>query len=116
MNPFDSCVFGKVHLGYLVIETNRFSDWKRFGRDAIGMHLDDALPDVMRFRLDDDDDAPDVVVFLCLLEHDADVFGDVHVDGAGEVDEGDGPVTVAGSVIHLAATHGEDEEKIEVQE
>ena len=53
--PFDSCVFGKVHLGYLVIETNRFSDWKRFGRDAIGMHLDDALPDVMRFRLDDNE-------------------------------------------------------------
>lgn len=45
-------VFGKVHLGYLVIETNKFDDWRRFGRDAIGMHLDDALPDVLRFRLD----------------------------------------------------------------
>jgi 2,3-dihydroxybiphenyl 1,2-dioxygenase len=46
-------IFGKVHLGYLVIETDRFADWRRFGRDAIGMHLDEALPDVMRFRLDD---------------------------------------------------------------
>lgn len=46
-------VFGNVHLGYVVIETERFADWRRFGRDAIGMHLDDALPDVMRFRLDD---------------------------------------------------------------
>ncbi|AKK26893.1 VOC family protein [Mycobacterium sp. EPa45] len=48
-------VFGKVHLGYLVVETERFSDWRRFGRDAIGMHLDETLPGVMRFRLDDNE-------------------------------------------------------------
>src|SRR5581483_3012001 len=46
-------IFGNVHLGYVVIETARFSDWRRFGRDAIGMHLDETLRDVMRFRLDD---------------------------------------------------------------
>lgn len=46
-------VFGNVHLGYIVIETNKFSDWRRFGRDAIGMHLDETPSDVMRFRLDD---------------------------------------------------------------
>jgi 2,3-dihydroxybiphenyl 1,2-dioxygenase len=45
-------VFGKVQLGYLVIETEKFSDWERFGRDAIGMHLDDGPTDAMRFRLD----------------------------------------------------------------
>ena len=45
-------VFGYVHLGYAVIETNKFDDWKRFGRDAIGMHLDEMLPDTIRFRLD----------------------------------------------------------------
>lgn len=45
-------VFGNVHLGYIVVETNRFADWRRFGRDAIGMHFDDTLPDVMRFRTD----------------------------------------------------------------
>ncbi|WP_374021374.1 VOC family protein [Mycobacterium sp. HNNTM2301] len=45
-------IFGNVHLGYVVIETNKFADWKRFGRDAIGMHLDEMLPDTMRFRLD----------------------------------------------------------------
>ena len=50
-----SSVFGKVHLGYVVIETQRFSDWRRFGRDAIGMHLDDGSTDVMRFRLDDNE-------------------------------------------------------------
>ncbi len=46
-------VFGNVHLGYIVIETNKFADWRQFGQDAIGMHFDDTLPDVMRFRLDD---------------------------------------------------------------
>jgi hypothetical protein len=45
-------VFGNVHLGYVVIETNKFADWKRFGRDAIGMHLDDMSLDTIRFRLD----------------------------------------------------------------
>ncbi|BBY25363.1 VOC family protein [Mycobacterium stomatepiae] len=48
-------VFGSVHLGYVVIETNKISDWKRFGRDAIGMHLDDMAPDTVRFRLDDNE-------------------------------------------------------------
>lgn len=46
-------IFGRAHLGYLIIETNKFADWHRFGRDAIGMHLDESLPDVTRFRLDD---------------------------------------------------------------
>jgi 2,3-dihydroxybiphenyl 1,2-dioxygenase len=45
-------VFGAVHLGYVVIETDRFTDWRRFGVDAIGMHLDD-LSGALRFRLDD---------------------------------------------------------------
>lgn len=46
-------IFGRVHLGYIVVETERFADWRRFGRDAIGMHLDDTLRDVVRFRLDE---------------------------------------------------------------
>ena len=36
-------VFGNVHLGYIVIETEKFADWRRFGRDAIGMHVDETL-------------------------------------------------------------------------
>jgi 2,3-dihydroxybiphenyl 1,2-dioxygenase len=48
-------IFGSVHLGYVVIETDKFADWRRFGRDAIGMHLDETLTDVMRFRLDDNE-------------------------------------------------------------
>ena len=44
-----------MHLGYIVVQTQRFSDWRRFGRDAIGMHCDETLSDVMRFRLDDNE-------------------------------------------------------------
>ncbi|MFC8515398.1 VOC family protein [Streptomyces sp. NPDC057257] len=46
-------VFGRVHLGYVVIETEHFDDWRRFGTDAIGMHHDPVSRDLMRFRLDD---------------------------------------------------------------
>src|SRR5271155_4552084 len=48
-------VFGSVHLGYIVIETQKFGDWRRFGRDAIGMHLNDVSAETMRFRLDDNE-------------------------------------------------------------
>jgi 2,3-dihydroxybiphenyl 1,2-dioxygenase len=51
--PGNPSVFGAVHLGYLVIETNRFTDWRRFGTDAIGMHHDAPDTGLMRFRLDD---------------------------------------------------------------
>ncbi|MFE3056877.1 VOC family protein [Nocardia sp. NPDC059239] len=58
MNAFlrpntDGSVFGAVHLGYIVVQSNRQADWRRFGADAIGMHVD-ALDGVgLRFRLDD---------------------------------------------------------------
>jgi len=48
-------VFGRVHLGYVVIETQKLGDWRRFGRDAIGMHLGDWSTETMRFRLDDNE-------------------------------------------------------------
>ncbi|MBZ3900308.1 MULTISPECIES: VOC family protein [Streptomyces] len=51
--PDTPSVFGSVHLGYLVIETDRFTDWRRFGAEAIGMHHDALDRNHMRFRLDD---------------------------------------------------------------
>lgn len=45
-------VFGAVHLGYLVVGTTRFADWRRFGADAIGLHVDELSRDTMRFRMD----------------------------------------------------------------
>jgi 2,3-dihydroxybiphenyl 1,2-dioxygenase len=46
-------VFGSVHLGYIAIQSNKLADWKRFGADAIGMHVDELTNDVLRFRLDE---------------------------------------------------------------
>lgn len=46
-------VFGAVHLGYVVVETERFTEWHRFGADAIGLHVDELDRDTMRFRMDD---------------------------------------------------------------
>ncbi|MFI9388051.1 VOC family protein [Kutzneria sp. NPDC052558] len=46
-------VFGSVHLGYLVIESNQLADWRRFGADAIGLHCDELDNGLLRFRLDD---------------------------------------------------------------
>ncbi|AHH18489.1 glyoxalase/bleomycin resistance protein/dioxygenase superfamily protein [Nocardia nova SH22a] len=46
-------VFGSVHLGYVVVQSNRLSEWHRFGADAIGMHVDTPDPGVLRFRLDE---------------------------------------------------------------
>lgn len=48
-----SSVFGNVALGYVVIETARFADWRRFGRDAVGMQVDDISAKALRFRLDE---------------------------------------------------------------
>ncbi|UUZ58210.1 VOC family protein [Nocardioides sp. B-3] len=58
MNTFlkpntDESVFGAVQLGYPVVESQRFADWRRFGADAIGLHVDQLTEDVLRFRIDD---------------------------------------------------------------
>lgn len=49
----DESVFGNVHLGYIVIETDKFTDWHRFGKEAIGLHVDTLGTDAMRFRMDE---------------------------------------------------------------
>lgn len=49
----DGSVFGSVHLGYVVVQSQHLTDWRRFGGDAIGLHVDELTHDVLRFRLDD---------------------------------------------------------------
>ncbi|MFX0579241.1 VOC family protein [Nocardia nepalensis] len=49
----DGSVFGAVHLGYVAVQSNRLPDWRRFGADAIGMHVDEIDRGALRFRLDD---------------------------------------------------------------
>jgi 2,3-dihydroxybiphenyl 1,2-dioxygenase len=46
-------IFGSARLGYVVVESNRLTDWNRFGADAIGLHVDELTRDSLRFRLDE---------------------------------------------------------------
>lgn len=46
-------IFGATRLGYVVVESQRMTDWHRFGADAIGVHVDELSRDALRFRLDD---------------------------------------------------------------
>ncbi|MGW4355159.1 VOC family protein [Nocardia sp. NPDC004582] len=49
----DGSVFGAVHLGYIAVQSNRLPQWRRFGADAIGLHVDEIDGGALRFRLDD---------------------------------------------------------------
>lgn len=45
-------IFGAVRLGYLVIGSAKLGDWKRFGTDALGLHLATDGGNALAFRLD----------------------------------------------------------------
>ncbi|MEV5837327.1 VOC family protein [Nocardia sp. NPDC052112] len=58
MNEFlrpntDASVFGSVHLGYVAVQSNRLPEWRRFGGEAIGMHVDQVDRNALRLRLDE---------------------------------------------------------------
>lgn len=46
-------VFGAVQTGYAVVTTRNLDAWKQFGRDALGLHMDERGPDLVSFRVDD---------------------------------------------------------------
>lgn len=45
-------LFGRTSLGYLVVDSRRLADWRRFGADALGLHVDELTRDTLRFRID----------------------------------------------------------------
>ena len=45
-------VYGKVRLGYVLVESARCADWRRFGFEALGLHLDELDANVLAFRID----------------------------------------------------------------
>jgi len=51
--PVRPDIFGATRLGYIVVQSQRLTDWHRFGVDAIGLHVDELTRDALRFRLDD---------------------------------------------------------------
>ena len=46
--PVRPDIFGASRLGYVVIESQRLTDWHRFGADAIGLHVDELTRDALR--------------------------------------------------------------------
>lgn len=46
------CLFGRVRLGYLLVESQRLDEWQRFAADGIGTHVDRTGPDVLALRID----------------------------------------------------------------
>lgn len=46
-------VFGYVHTGYALVTTRKLEAWKQFGRDALGLHMDERGPGLVSFRVDD---------------------------------------------------------------
>ncbi|WP_322048082.1 FAD-dependent monooxygenase [Paraburkholderia sp. J67] len=48
-----SSIFGKSRLGYVHIESNRIAEWRKFGADGLGMHVDSVDGGALAFRLDE---------------------------------------------------------------
>src|SRR5208283_1927736 len=45
-------VYGAVQLGYVIVDSPRFADWKRFAAEGIGMAIGEATPTTLAFRTD----------------------------------------------------------------
>jgi 2,3-dihydroxybiphenyl 1,2-dioxygenase len=52
LNGAARSVYGAVHLGYVLVESPRLSDWKRLAADGIGMAIAADAPDLIAFRTD----------------------------------------------------------------
>ena len=50
---FTTDVFGDVRMGYIIIESRKLNDWRRFLRDGVGVHVEEVPPNHIRVRLDD---------------------------------------------------------------
>ena len=45
-------LFGRVRMGYAVIESNKLDEWRRFLKQGIGLHLESETDDQLAFRID----------------------------------------------------------------
>ena len=48
-----SDLFAKVRLGYVLVESRRLDDWRRFGAEGLGLHVDVDGDGTLAFRIDD---------------------------------------------------------------
>ena len=45
-------LFGRVRLGYVLVESRRRDAWRQFGHEGLGLHVDELDSGVLAFRLD----------------------------------------------------------------
>jgi 2,3-dihydroxybiphenyl 1,2-dioxygenase len=45
-------IFGRVRLGYVLVESQRLDAWRRFGVDGLGLHADATADGAVAFRMD----------------------------------------------------------------
>ena len=45
-------IFGRVRLGYVLVESQRLDAWRRFGVDGLGLHADATPDDAIALRMD----------------------------------------------------------------
>ena len=77
-NPSASSLFGHVSLGYVVIESRKLTEWRRFAKEGLGLHVDPIGDKALALRIDDhhlrmlvrEGGAEDVVTFGWQLEGD----------------------------------------------
>lgn len=50
MNRHD--LFNQVQVGYLLIESERFPEWKSFAKDGLGLHMEESSDHLLAFRMD----------------------------------------------------------------
>ena len=50
--PVATSLFGHINLGYLLAESQRLDEWRRFAREGLGVHTDAPEPGVIALRID----------------------------------------------------------------
>lgn len=50
--PAATDLFGRIRLGYVVVESRRLPQWQRFARDGLGVHVDAAPDGTLALRID----------------------------------------------------------------
>jgi len=51
-NPSTPSLFGRVSLGYGVVESRKLPEWRRFAQDGLGLHVDSVGDQALAMRID----------------------------------------------------------------